>query len=87
MVPSAKRPTMIGWSPPATRLPPMLKAKRKAREEYIDRCIMPIGDRLKEEGFKFEINGRAKHLYSIYNKLDVTSRTAAARFAVEPGLV
>jgi predicted ATPase/DNA-binding CsgD family transcriptional regulator/DNA-binding transcriptional regulator YiaG len=27
------------------------------------------------------------HLYSIYNKLDVTSRTAAARFAAEHGLV
>jgi DNA-binding CsgD family transcriptional regulator/tetratricopeptide (TPR) repeat protein len=27
------------------------------------------------------------HLYSIYSKIDVTSRTAAARFAVEHGLV
>lgn len=51
-----------------------LKAKRKAREEYIDRCIMPIQDRLKEEGFKFEINGRAKHLYSIYNKMRIQTK-------------
>ena len=27
------------------------------------------------------------HLYSIYNKIDVTSRTAAIRFAMEHGLL
>ncbi len=52
-----------------------LKAKRKAREEYIDGCIRPIRERLGEEGFKFEINGRAKHLYSIYNKMRIQSKT------------
>lgn len=46
-----------------------LKAKRKQREEYIDRCIQPIAERLTAEGFSFEITGRAKHLYSIYNKM------------------
>jgi len=46
-----------------------LKAKRKQREEYIERCILPIRERLLEEGFRFDIRGRAKHLYSIYNKM------------------
>lgn len=52
-----------------------LKAKRKAREEYIERCIEPVAERLAQEGFKFEISGRAKHLYSIYNKMRLQSKT------------
>ena len=52
-----------------------LKSKRKVREEYIDRCIEPIRERLGSEGFKFDIEGRAKHLYSIYNKMRIQSKT------------
>jgi len=45
-----------------------IKSRRREREHYIKRFAKPIEDRLKAEGFKFEIIGRPKHLYSIYNK-------------------
>jgi RelA/SpoT family (p)ppGpp synthetase len=51
-----------------------VKSKRKQREEYIHRCIEPIAERLKLENFKFEISGRAKHLYSIYNKMQIQNK-------------
>jgi GTP diphosphokinase / guanosine-3',5'-bis(diphosphate) 3'-diphosphatase len=46
-----------------------LKARRKERESYIRKFVLPLEKRLKEEGMKFEIEGRPKHLYSIYNKM------------------
>lgn len=46
-----------------------LKSRRREREHYINRFAQPIEKRLKENGHKFEISGRAKHLYSIYNKM------------------
>jgi RelA/SpoT family (p)ppGpp synthetase len=51
-----------------------LKSKRKMREDYITRCIAPLKERLQTEELKFEINGRAKHLYSIYNKMRIQSK-------------
>lgn len=52
-----------------------LKTKRKEREAYIERASELIGDRLKGENLKFEIMGRAKHLYSIYNKMRVQNKS------------
>jgi RelA/SpoT family (p)ppGpp synthetase len=46
-----------------------LKARRKERESYIRKFVVPLDKRIKEEGMKFEIEGRPKHLYSIYNKM------------------
>ena len=46
-----------------------LKSRRREREGYIRRFSEPIAKRLKEDGIKFEISGRPKHLYSIYNKM------------------
>jgi RelA/SpoT family (p)ppGpp synthetase len=46
-----------------------LKSRRREREHYIRRFASPIEKRLKEAGFKFEISGRPKHFYSIYNKM------------------
>ncbi len=46
-----------------------LKSRRREREHYIRRFAQPIEKRLKEDGFKFEISGRPKHLYSIYSKM------------------
>ncbi len=43
--------------------------KRNQREKYIQKFIQPLKDKLKQEGIKFEIAGRAKHLYSIYRKM------------------
>ncbi|MCX7877797.1 MAG: bifunctional (p)ppGpp synthetase/guanosine-3',5'-bis(diphosphate) 3'-pyrophosphohydrolase [Ignavibacteria bacterium] len=44
-------------------------AKKKEREAYVKKFIKPIEEALKAEGFKFEISGRAKHLYSIAKKM------------------
>uniref|UniRef100_UPI000707C128 RelA/SpoT family protein n=1 Tax=Candidatus Kryptonium thompsonii TaxID=1633631 RepID=UPI000707C128 len=48
---------------------------RKQREEYIKEFAKPIEKALAERGFKFEINGRPKHLYSIYNKMIKRGKT------------
>lgn len=52
-----------------------LKSKRKMREDYILRTIAPLKERLASESLTVEINGRAKHLYSIYNKMRIQSKT------------
>ncbi len=46
-----------------------LQAKKREREKIIKKFIEPLKERLKEDGYKFEIYGRAKHLYSIYKKI------------------
>ncbi|NLM10532.1 MAG: bifunctional (p)ppGpp synthetase/guanosine-3',5'-bis(diphosphate) 3'-pyrophosphohydrolase [Clostridiaceae bacterium] len=43
--------------------------KRKEREEYIDRIIKTVFDKSKELGIETHIDGRPKHLYSIYTKM------------------
>ncbi|GIV53991.1 MAG: RelA/SpoT family protein [Candidatus Kapaibacterium sp.] len=46
-----------------------LAESRAEREAYITRFVEPIAERLKKEGFRFEITGRPKHIYSIYQKM------------------
>ena len=46
-----------------------LKSRRRERETYIRKFIQPLEKRLQDEGMKFEIEGRPKHFYSIYNKM------------------
>jgi len=46
-----------------------LNTKRTEREEYVKAFSDPIAQRLAEQGLRCEISGRAKHLYSIYNKM------------------
>ena len=46
-----------------------VKGKRKERESYISKFTEPIELKLKEYKIKYEINGRPKHLYSIYRKM------------------
>lgn len=46
-----------------------LKSRRKERETYIRKFITPVEERLKAENMKFDVEGRPKHLYSIYNKM------------------
>jgi RelA/SpoT family (p)ppGpp synthetase len=52
-----------------------IKSRRREREHYVKRFAEPIEKRLKEAGFKFEISGRPKHLYSIYNKMLKRNKT------------
>lgn len=46
-----------------------INSKRKEREAYIKKFVAPLEHKLKEHGLKFEISGRAKHIYSIFKKL------------------
>lgn len=46
-----------------------LNSKRREREHYIRKFIVPVETRLRQSDLKFEIEGRPKHLYSIYNKM------------------
>jgi RelA/SpoT family (p)ppGpp synthetase len=46
-----------------------IKSRRREREGYIRRFAEPIEKRLKADGLKYEIEGRPKHLFSIYNKM------------------
>jgi guanosine-3',5'-bis(diphosphate) 3'-pyrophosphohydrolase len=51
-----------------------LKSKRKERESYIKKFIQPIEKRMKEEGMKFELEGRPKHFFSIFNKMKARNK-------------
>ncbi len=44
-------------------------AKKREREGYVNKFIQPIKTALDKPGFKYEISGRAKHLYSIAKKM------------------
>ncbi|MBI3193281.1 MAG: bifunctional (p)ppGpp synthetase/guanosine-3',5'-bis(diphosphate) 3'-pyrophosphohydrolase [Ignavibacteriae bacterium] len=46
-----------------------LKATKKELDAYIKEFIKPLKVRLDEAGFTYEIEGRPKHPYSIYNKM------------------
>ncbi len=46
-----------------------LAKKRREREKFINRIIWILQDYLSEASIEAEIQGRPKHLYSIYNKM------------------
>jgi GTP diphosphokinase / guanosine-3',5'-bis(diphosphate) 3'-diphosphatase len=46
-----------------------LRSKRREREHYINRFVQPIKKDLTDTGLTFEIAGRPKHIFSIYNKM------------------
>lgn len=46
-----------------------VKQKRKERQAFINTAIEQIGEKLDEAHIKADINGRAKHFYSIYKKM------------------
>jgi GTP pyrophosphokinase len=46
-----------------------LKETAAKRNKFIADFIKPIKDKLEQEGFKFEIKGRPKSIYSIWNKM------------------
>lgn len=49
--------------------------KRVEREEYIQRIMAEIVVRLEEAGIQCEIDGRPKHLFSIFKKMNNKSKT------------
>lgn len=46
-----------------------LRSKRREREHYINRFVQPIKKDLIDAGLTFEVSGRPKHIFSIYNKM------------------
>ncbi|MDP4598038.1 MAG: bifunctional (p)ppGpp synthetase/guanosine-3',5'-bis(diphosphate) 3'-pyrophosphohydrolase [Pseudomonadales bacterium] len=51
------------------RIAGLLDEKRSDRQGYIDRVIATLNDKLKMIKVKAELDGRAKHIYSIWRKM------------------
>ncbi len=47
----------------------LLDTRRKGRERYIERAIAVLRPKLEEAGIKADLQGRPKHLYSIWKKM------------------
>ena len=52
-----------------TQIAHKLNETKKERDKYIANIIAPVEKALKEAGLKFEIKGRTKSIYSIWNKM------------------
>lgn len=51
------------------RIATKLNATKQSRDAYIERFIRPVRDALIRQGLKFDIKGRTKSIYSIWNKM------------------
>ncbi len=58
-----------------SRIARELKQTKARRESYIADFIAPVKEKLAAEGLKFEIKGRTKSIYSIWNKLKKQNHT------------
>ncbi|NTW63040.1 MAG: bifunctional (p)ppGpp synthetase/guanosine-3',5'-bis(diphosphate) 3'-pyrophosphohydrolase [Chlorobiaceae bacterium] len=52
-----------------------VRLSRAERISYLKKMISPIKEDLEKQGFKVEVEGRAKHLFSIYNKMRDKNKT------------
>ncbi len=52
-----------------TQIAYKLNESKQERDKYIAEFIAPIKKKLEDDGFKFEIKGRTKSIYSIWNKM------------------
>lgn len=52
-----------------TRIARELNATKTTRDAYIKAFITPVKERLESAGLKFDIKGRTKSIYSIWNKI------------------
>lgn len=52
-----------------TQIAHKLNESKQERDKYIAEFIAPIKKKLEDGGFKFEIKGRTKSIYSIWNKM------------------
>jgi len=48
----------------------LIDAKRGARETYVNQAIEVLREELRKQGIEAEIQGRAKHIYSIHRKME-----------------
>jgi len=48
----------------------LLDTRRQGRESHIDRAIAELRPRLEQAGIKADLQGRPKHIYSIYKKME-----------------
>jgi guanosine-3',5'-bis(diphosphate) 3'-pyrophosphohydrolase len=48
----------------------LLDTRRVGRESHIDRAIAELKPRLEQAGIKADLQGRPKHIYSIYKKME-----------------
>ncbi len=48
-----------------------IRETREQRESYIAQLVAPISEELKRNGIRAEVNGRAKHLDSVYRKIRI----------------
>jgi guanosine-3',5'-bis(diphosphate) 3'-pyrophosphohydrolase len=51
-----------------------IAVSRQQREQYIEEIKTPLHERLQDAGIEAEIQGRAKHFYSIYMKMETQGR-------------
>ena len=47
----------------------LINSKRKNRDQYIEKAVKLLADKLEDEGIKSEVKGRSKHLFSTYRKI------------------
>ncbi|MCP9611099.1 RelA/SpoT family protein [Coprobacter tertius] len=52
-----------------TQIAHKLKETKRARDKYIEEFIAPVKKKLEEAGLTFEIKGRTKSIFSIWNKM------------------
>ncbi|NTV98508.1 MAG: bifunctional (p)ppGpp synthetase/guanosine-3',5'-bis(diphosphate) 3'-pyrophosphohydrolase [Chlorobiaceae bacterium] len=52
-----------------------VRLSRAERVSYLNKMILPIKADLEKQGFMVEVQGRAKHLFSIYNKMRTKNKT------------
>ncbi len=71
-----------------------VRMRQVEREAYVQESIESLKERLNQEGLKYEVSGRSKHLYSIYRKmqrdgkgLDQIFDLMAIRAVVEPSKI
>lgn len=53
----------------------LVGTRRSEREEQIKMIIKTLSDKIESLGFNYEIDGRPKHLYSIYKKMTQKGKT------------
>lgn len=51
-----------------------VRMRHVEREDYVQRSIEMLEERLTQEGLRFELSGRSKHLYSIHRKMERDKR-------------